>query len=500
MDVDVELDVDLDADAGADSTVSDEVKDEMKAIIAFNNVQDNPSEKFDWYTIDLTATQITISIDSEGNVFAEEETDIIIHEITNPDGTLTPIEVLIPFDMEGKENLVMYRYHDEDEDVEAVTLFDVAKSRQDSAGDSFYDFDIYEMSVATVYFGEEDLDPTTTDVVENVALYSAKFSTFAIGYDEVDTSSGSSGSGTSTTYYKIPVSSTGSGSISPDGGSNSTESVAKYSSKTFYFTADEGYTISDVLIDGVSVGAVSSYKFSSITANHTVYVIFAEDIEDDTTTATLNRDDHFAYMQGYVDGTFHPDSNITRAEATIMFSRLLTESMDIDATYDVNFSDMTGDEWYADAVGFMVELGIVTGYTDGTFGGEKSISRAEFATIASRFDDLVASDVTLFSDVDASYWAYRYINSAAEKGWIYGYEDGTFRPDQYIIRAEAVTMVNRVLERNADVDFVDTYADEIKQFSDVATTHWAYYQVMEATNSHDYEKDADGNETWTKLN
>lgn len=221
-------------------------------------------------------------------------------------------------------------------------------------------------------------------------------------------------------------------------------------------------------------------------------------LKSDTVSAALETFEHIAYMQGYSDGTFAPNADITRAQAVVMLSRLLTEQMDMSKTYTSNFSDVTADLWYANAVGYMANLGIITGYTDGTFRGDNPISRAEFAVIACRFDQLELSGTNPFSDVDDDYWAVDYISAASEEGWVLGYSDGTFRPSQNITRAQAVTMVNRVLARSCDVSFVEDHLDDVITFTDVDEDYWAYDQILEATNSHEYTDD-DGEENWTSI-
>ncbi len=211
---------------------------------------------------------------------------------------------------------------------------------------------------------------------------------------------------------------------------------------------------------------------------------------------TLIKDDHFAYMQGDGFGYFKPDSNLTRAEAATIFYNLLTDKSMGDMT--TSFSDVSGSAWYATAVNTLASLGIIDGYKDGTFKPEANVTRAEFAAIASRFDDL-SSGTASFTDVPSSHWAYSYIVSAATKGWITGYEDGTFKPEANIVRAEVVTLVNRVLERVPDKKFIDKNIDDIKVLKDVKKAHWAYYYMIEATNGHDYSKDSKGNETWERL-
>lgn len=222
-----------------------------------------------------------------------------------------------------------------------------------------------------------------------------------------------------------------------------------------------------------------------------------DDIEEGVVTPpVLIKDDHFAYMQGDDNGNFRPDANLTRAEAaTIFYNLLVDKSMGSSKT---DFTDVKGNEWYATAVETLASRGILGGYEDGSFRPSNNITRAEFAAIASRFDDLSTGTVT-FKDVTPDHWAYNYIVSAATKGWITGYEDNTFRPENNITRAEVVTLVNRVLDRVPDKDYIDKNIDDIKVLKDVTKAHWAYYNIIEATNGHDYTKDSKGNETWKKL-
>jgi predicted outer membrane repeat protein len=214
-------------------------------------------------------------------------------------------------------------------------------------------------------------------------------------------------------------------------------------------------------------------------------------------TPELNKQDHFAYMAGYPDNLFMPDNSISRAEVTVMFSRLLTQKMDSDSDYTVSFPDVDADAWYKSQVGFMEQYGIIEGYEDGTFRPENPITRAEFAVIASKFDKLSDTEENVFSDVDDDYWATPYILLAHSNGWINGYEDGTFRPLNSITRAEVVSIVNRMLERSCDSEFVTENAENIVNYSDISDQHWAYLDILEASNAHLYEKNPD--EVWTEL-
>ena len=215
----------------------------------------------------------------------------------------------------------------------------------------------------------------------------------------------------------------------------------------------------------------------------------------------LNKEDHKAYMFGYPDWTFLPNNNMTRAEVTAMFARLLKNYPSINVKYNLPYSDVFEGDWYYPAVGFMTENNIIKGYEDGTFRPNAPITRAEFATIASKFDEIIGGDVKGFYDVPASHWALKYINSAYERGWVTGYEDGSFRPDRNITRAEVVTVTNKMLIRYADVDYVRAHRDLLINFKDLDESHWAYFNIMEATHGHDFMRKANGkDETWERLN
>lgn len=368
------------------------------------------------------------------------------------------------------------------------------------------------------------------------------------------------------------------GTITPSGA----VTVNEGDSQSFTITAATGYHISDVLVDGVSKGAIGSYTFTNVTTSHTIRASFAKDdsgtvdptpneytlryetnggkkIESETykkawvkayedlpvpvrpgyvfegwyrnSTLTmpvtgdvkvntgmvtlfakwsgdgetpsydtgvskwLNTTDHMAYLNGYTDGTFRPEKNMTRAEAAQMFYNLLLDQ-DISAT--VSFADVPADMWCADAVNALAYLGVIEGVGDNRFAPEKAITRAEFTVIAMRFANVPTAGTDIFTDVDADDWFYEQVVGAVEYGWINGYSDGTFRPNSPITRAEVTTIVNRMLERQADEEYVDKHTAELRQFADVTTENWAYYQIAEATNAHHYKKDGT-TENWTGL-
>lgn len=213
---------------------------------------------------------------------------------------------------------------------------------------------------------------------------------------------------------------------------------------------------------------------------------------------SLNREDHFAYVSGYKDGTVRPTNNITREEVAAIFYRLLTDvSRAVYETGVNNFSDVDSSRWSNNAISTLANAGIISGYKEGTFKPGQTITRAEFAAIASRFDS-VSEDVTNpFTDTEG-HWAEQLISNAADKGWVGGYPDSTFRPSNAITRAEAMTLINKVLNR--EVDKEGLLADA-KQWPDNQEGKWYYYQVLEATNSHDYERrSADSYvENWTAI-
>jgi len=215
----------------------------------------------------------------------------------------------------------------------------------------------------------------------------------------------------------------------------------------------------------------------------------------------LNKTEHFQFMQGYPNGTFGPNNNMTRAEAVVMFSRLLTKTMSETGNYRNDYyPDVKAVNWFSNQVGYMQGLGVLADFShDGRFRPNEFVTRAEFATLAAHFDNLALTNTNIFSDVPAGHWAVKYINSAASKGWITGYPDGTFKPEANITRAEVVTLVGRILERKADQAYLTANANSLpRKYSDVAGS-WAYLAIMEASIGHDYVKDSVGEESWTKV-
>ena len=216
-----------------------------------------------------------------------------------------------------------------------------------------------------------------------------------------------------------------------------------------------------------------------------------------TTPDLLNDSDHFAYVIGYMDGNVRPYGLISRAETTTIFFRLLKDSVrDGNLLTSNTYTDVADDYWANTAISTMTGLGIVQGRSATTFDPKAPITRAQFAAICARFDTGKSNGEQTFSDIQG-HWAEKYIQRAAELGWIKGFEDGTFRPDTYITRAQAMTMINRVLNRIPEDE--SDLLPGMNVWPDCNPGDWFYLAVQEATNSHDFEHKAGNYETWTKL-
>ena len=215
----------------------------------------------------------------------------------------------------------------------------------------------------------------------------------------------------------------------------------------------------------------------------------------------LNRDDHVAYIMGYPDGTVQPKGEITRAEACTIFFRLLTESSrDYYFSKTNDYTDVNAGDWFNNAISTLSNAGIVTGYNDGTFRPNQPITRGEMAKIIANFANLNKGTKS-FTDL-SGHWSKSYVELAAGNGWIAGYPDGSFRPDQKITRAETVTMINRVLERVPAKELRLLSRSIMLTFPDNNPGDWYYIAIQEASNSHEYQRsvyETTGDEMWTKL-
>ena len=260
-------------------------------------------------------------------------------------------------------------------------------------------------------------------------------------------------------------------------------------------TLDKTPTRESYTFTGWYADKALTQKITSVTMNSdkTVYAGWeATGVPD-----KLNGDDHFAYVVGYSDSTVRPNANISRAEvATIFFRLLKSDIRDGNLTADNEFSDVSDGQWHNKAISTMAKLGIVKGRRADSFDPDASITRAEFAAICARFNTKPVENSGSFSDI-SGHWAENEIERAAAFGWISGYPDGTFRPDARITRAEAMTMINRVLCRmpQSKSDLLDSMVT----WPDNKPSDWHYLAVQEATNSHDFDRQGEVGESWTKL-
>ena len=335
----------------------------------------------------------------------------------------------------------------------------------------------------TVSEAEADKDGYTTTFV-NASGSIVKDATVTAAFTNTKDSSSGGGGGSHTTKYTLHYESNG----------GTTYKDERYSSGTVV-TLDkvpirESYTFTGWYADKELTKKISSIK---MTSDKTVYAGWkATGVPD-----ILNGDNHFAYVIGYPDGNVRPQENISRAEvATIFFRLLKAEVRDGNLTAENTFTDITDGQWHNKAISTMAKLGIVKGRRADSFDPDASITRAEFAAICARFNTKPVENSGSFSDI-SGHWAENEIERAAAFGWISGYPDGTFHPDARITRAEAMTMINRVLCRmpQSESDLLDSMVT----WPDNKPSDWHYLAVQEATNSHDFDRQGEVGESWTKL-
>ncbi len=209
------------------------------------------------------------------------------------------------------------------------------------------------------------------------------------------------------------------------------------------------------------------------------------DPDDTGVSSLLETKEHIQYLAGYPDNSFGPGRNMTRAEAAQMFYNLL---VDKEVKITTTFEDVPENAWYATPVNTLASLGIISGVGDNRFEPDRSITRAEFTALAMKFTVGAEKEENIFSDVKPTDWFYEAVTGSIQFGWINGYGDGTFRPNNTITRAEVTAIVNKMLGREGDQAFIQQHQEELKRFTDVTSAHWAYYHIAEATNEHDYTK------------
>ena len=297
------------------------------------------------------------------------------------------------------------------------------------------------------------------------------------------------------------------GSITPSG------EVGYGKDFTVKVTVNSGYQLDKVTVNGkeVTLDSTNSYIIENITKDTYVMVTFTKIsgskptptptptpsrlLPDDTgVSSILNTKDHDPFLFGYPNGTFGPERSITRAEVAQMFYNLLLKK---DVPITVQFEDVPENAWYTQAVNTLASMGMINGVGGDRYEPERAITRAEFSAIATRFGKKTTAAKTTFVDVPESHWAYQYINVVASYGWVSGYGGNLFGPDDLITRAQAATMTNRMLGRLCDNDAIDR--GEGRVFPDVTNAHWAWYQIAEATTEHDFTINKDYTaETWKK--
>ena len=345
-----------------------------------------------------------------------------------------------------------------------------------------------------VYSTKQDLiDASSAEKLEKVELDGATylkfttqtFSPFALIWEEKESSNPDPGPGPSPTEFVLHYESNGGTPYADESyKANTVVELDKTPSR-------QGYIFTGWYSDEDLQNKITSVK---MTSDKTVYAGWeATDVPGD-----LNGEDHFAYVFGYEDGNVRPNRNITRAEVASIFFRLLNEDVrEENLTADNDFSDVSADAWYNIPVSTMAKMGIVKGRTADEFAPDAPITRAEFAAIASRFDTSDIQPDSTFTDI-SGHWAEEAIERAATIGWIMGYEDNTFRPENNITRAESMATINRVLKRLPENE--SDLLDEMHHWPDNQPGSWYYLAVQEATNGHDYERKADGvHEKWTAM-
>lgn len=241
------------------------------------------------------------------------------------------------------------------------------------------------------------------------------------------------------------------------------------------------------------------------------YAVVLKDKNNNELTGKTDKDgvlvlpakEHKAYIVGYNDGTFRPDSDMTRCEAAAIFARLISEEKGETINGNATFSDVSSKEWYYSYVGYLAKYNIIKGYNDGTFRPNDKITRAEFVSMAVRFYELFNDVKKLgytvkYTDLSPNYWAYADIAYAKHVGWLNGYADGTFKADNNITRAEVVTVTNHATGRIPDEDYIKKNITTLNRFTDLKNnSHWAYNEILESSNTHKAIV-SDNSETWVK--
>lgn len=254
-------------------------------------------------------------------------------------------------------------------------------------------------------------------------------------------------------------------------------------------TAKPGFKFVGWSHDGVIISTDPEYTF--VLGKDIDFI--ATFVKDDQ----LERVSHNWYLRGYPDGSFNADRNLTRAEMAMVLYRISSDAQRQNTIPENAFSDVKASEWYAKAITFLKNKNILNGYENGEFRPNAPVTRAEMATMVSRYDSLKSDSNNPFNDVSNEHWAYNYIISASVNNWIKGYPDSSFKPNGFATRAETATLVNRVLDRKIEVS--DISKADTMQYTDLLDSHWGYSAIMEATHTHKYTRKENGFELWTEI-
>jgi hypothetical protein len=254
-------------------------------------------------------------------------------------------------------------------------------------------------------------------------------------------------------------------------------------------TPKPGFKFAGWSHDGVVISTDPEYTFV-LGKDIDFVAVFVKDDQ-------LERVSHNWYLRGYPDGSFNADRNLTRAEMAMVLYRISSDAQRQNTIPENAFSDVKASEWYTKAITFLKNKNILNGYENGEFRPNAPVTRAEMATMVSRYDSLKSDSNNPFNDVSNEHWAYNYIISASVNNWIKGYPDSSFKPNGYATRAETATLVNRVLDRKIEV--ADISKADTMQYTDLLDSHWGYAAIMEATHTHKYTRKENFFELWTEI-
>ena len=256
-----------------------------------------------------------------------------------------------------------------------------------------------------------------------------------------------------------------------------------------------------ILISPKDLSLASNIDESKISNNLYKHqsLVFGYSEETKKTESLPKTQIHYSYVNGYPEGEFRPDDEITRAEIASIFEGLLVGQTFYDKN-EIHFLDVNAEDWYYRSVTFMTKQGYMSGYPEGYFEPNMPITRAELVTVLRRYQNATGGEggTVQFSDISSDHWAYKDLLMASELGWLKGYADKQFRPNASITRAEAVTLINRVLGRKPDSNSIEKNKNQLKNFTD-EKDHWAHLDICEAANTHEYYIDSENNEIWIRI-